>query len=116
MPLARTILAAIIAGAVALLPVAGNAMSTMMAPAMDAPMAMTASAPMEDCCPDHAKQEQKAVDDCCAMAACGFTVFSFCEPESILLPKAISAEVLAALAGERLPSQTGHPPFRPPRV
>ena len=114
MHVARIILAALIAAAVALLPVAGNAMFATMAADMNAPLVMAADVPM-DCCPDHAKHEQKAVDDCCAMA-CGLTGFSFSEPDSVLLPPLTSAEVLPALASRRLPSQTGHPPFRPPRV
>jgi len=116
MRLARTILAAAIAVAITMLPVAGSALAGTKQPSMSASMSMTAAGPMDDCCPDHAKQDEKAVDDCCAMAACALTVFSFSKADWVFLPPAKSADVIPRVASERLHSQAGQPPFRPPRV
>jgi hypothetical protein len=107
--IARTILALLIAASVAMLPAAAGAgpkvKSTETAE-------MSVSEPMDDCCPHPC---DKAVDDCLSMAACvcfGFATASFSQ---LVYPSA-PASVMPAFASGVFHSQTGHPPFRPPRV
>src|ERR1043166_3869435 len=109
MRIARTILALLIAASVAMLPAAAGAglkvKSTETAE-------MSVSEPMDDCCPHPC---DKAVDDCLSMAACacfGFATTSF----SQLVYPSVLASMMPAFASGVFHSQTGHPPFRPPRA
>jgi hypothetical protein len=108
----RTILALLIAASVALLPAAAGAGLKVKA---TEPAEMSVSEPMDDCCPHKANPCDKAVDDCLSMAACvcfGFATTSFSQ---LVYPLAL-ASMVPAFASGVFHSQTGHPPFRPPRI
>jgi hypothetical protein len=117
MAIARTILALLIAVSVVLLPIGGGAMMGMPAADMSAPTSASISAdePM-DCCPNPAKQSEKSVGDCCAMAICAFKCFGGSEATFSLAPPSVLADLLLPFATDQFRSQAAHPPFRPPRV
>ncbi len=114
MGLARTILAAMIALSVALLPAAGGAVAGLKA------ADVSVSEPMHDCCEHGAMpcdQAQKAVDDCMSTAACVLKCFNFSgiASSSMLIAQAEST-IEPVRVSQLVGSQTGCPPFRPPRV
>jgi hypothetical protein len=106
----RTILAVLIALSVAMLPAAGSAKSP-------EPADMSMMEDMTDCCPHKANPCEKAMDDCAAMATCVLKCFSFTGTSSskIVFPSTF-AKMAAFFANNPFSSQTGSPPFRPPRV
>jgi hypothetical protein len=109
--IARTIFAVLIGVSVAMLPAATGAAFKLNPTDMTAISDMV-SEPMGDCCPHPC---DKAVDDCLSMAACacfGFATTSF----SQLVYPFVLASMMPAFAGGVFHSQTGHPPFRPPRA
>ncbi len=113
MQIGRTILALLIALSVAMLPAVGGAGA--IAKSAD----MTAMAAMEDmdCCPHKTNPCDKAMDDCASMATCALKCFSFSATtlSDIVFPLRVAS--LSPLFGAQLfHSQTGSPPFRPPRV
>jgi hypothetical protein len=121
MQVARTIFALLIALSMAVLPAAGvvapvaklNAMSDMAA------MNQSDMAAMEDmdCCPHPANSSDKAMDKSACMAACALKCFPFGggAVSTVVFPSH-QAPLMWALATNPFNSQTGHPPFRPPRV
>ena len=112
MGIGRTILAIVIALSVAALPAAGAAVvSAQSAAAAD--MSMTEDM---DCCPHKGNPCEKAMEDC-AMATCALKCFSFAGTLSsaIVFPSS-AAQMTASFANNPFCSQTGSPPFRPPRV
>jgi len=114
MRIARTILAFLIAVSVTMLPVAGSAV----AGAKSAEMSeMAAIEDMHDCCAHKANPCDKAMDDCQSMATCALKCFSFSGTSfsSLAFPSPL-ASVSPSLATDPFYSQTGNPPFRPPRV
>jgi len=113
MSVGRTILALLIALAVATLPAAGGAGVKSPAPAAS----MSAMEDMPDCCPYKADPCAKAMDDCAAMATCALKCFSFAGAASsiIVFPSAF-ASMAIPLAANPFASQPGSPPFRPPRI
>jgi hypothetical protein len=114
MNIGRTILALLIALSVAMLPAAGGAGVGTKLPE---PADMSMAEDMHDCCPHKADPCDKAVDDCGTMATCALKCFSFAGASSsiIVFPSAF-AKMTALFAGNPYSSQTGSPPFRPPRV
>jgi hypothetical protein len=122
MTLARTIFAFLIAFSVAMVPAAGAAafkLKSQDAGEMSASEAaeMSAAEAMDDCCPHAANPCDKAMADCGSMATCALKCFSFAGTSfsSIVFPS-IAAKMAAPIAVHPFSSQTGSPPFRPPRV
>jgi hypothetical protein len=112
MNIGRTILALLIALSVAILPAAGGVGLSSKSPAQE-DMSMS---DMHDCCPHKANPCDKA-DDCGTMATCALKCFSFAgTPSSIFVFPPTFAKMTASLAVNPFSSQTGTPPFRPPRV
>jgi hypothetical protein len=108
----RTILALLIALAVALLPAAGGAGVKSPAPA-----GMSVMEDMPDCCPYKADPCEKAMDNCGTMATCALKCFSFAgTASSIIVSPSTFASITISFAANPLSSQTGSPPFRPPRA
>jgi hypothetical protein len=131
MRIGRTILALLIALSVAMLPAAAgtglrsSASADMSSTATDMPSsdmsatdmaAMDMSAMEGDCCPHKANPCDKA-DDCRTMATCVLKCFSFAGTawSTITFPSSF-AKLAVPFGGAALPSQTGSPPFRPPRT
>ena len=114
MGIGRTILAVLIALSVATLPAAGGAGVSAKSPE---PADMSMMEDMTDCCPHKANPCEKAMDDCAAMATCVLKCFSFAGTSSstIVFPST-SAKMTASFATNSFSSQTGSPPFRPPRA
>jgi hypothetical protein len=109
----RTILALLIALAVALLPAAGGAGVNVQSPA---PADTSVMEGMPDCCPPTANLCEKAMDDCATMATCALKCFSFVGTSSTVVFPSTFATMTASFAAKPLSSQTGSPPFRPPRA
>ena len=116
MRIGRTIVAVLVALAVAMLPTAtGFASGAMTA------MEISASPAMPDCDHHHnapGGKTQKSMDDCASMAGCALKCFNF--TGTILAGIAYSSSASAALkpvhASNIFASQMGSPPFRPPRA
>ncbi len=120
MNVGRTILAFLIALSVALLPAAGgagmNAKSSEPA-GMSVILGISVMEDMPDCCPHKANPCEKAMDDCAAMATCALKCFSFAvASSSIIVFPSPFASMMIPLAANPFSSQTGSPPFRPPRI
>jgi hypothetical protein len=113
MRIGRTILALLIALSVAMLPAAGVAIVSSQSAAPEG-MSMTDDM---DCCPHKANPCEKAMEDCATMATCALKCFSFTGTSSstIVFPST-SAKMTASFATNSFSSQTGSPPFRPPRI
>jgi hypothetical protein len=124
MALARTILALLIAASVAVLPATGAAAfklksqdATEMSadkPMHDEPMH---GEPMHECCPPEATPCDKAMDICGNMATCAVKCFSGSTFASSPLSFPLTlASVMPLFESGDFHSQTGSPPFRPPRI
>ena len=112
MNVGRTILALLIGLSVAMLPAAGGAGIKSPAPA-----GMSLMEGMPDCCPDKASPCEKAMDHCASMATCALKCFSFvATASSIIVFPSTFASMTIPLAANPFASQTGSPPFRPPRI
>jgi len=109
----RTILALLVALSVALLPAASGAGVSVKSPA---PAGMSAMEDMPDCCPQKADPCEKAMDNCGTMATCALKCFSFVGTSSIVVFPSTFASMTIPSAANPLSSQTGSPPFRPPRL
>jgi hypothetical protein len=126
MSIGRTILALLVSLSVAILPAAAGAGMSSTSPdradmsmtedmSINEDMSMTADIP--DCCPPKANPCDQAMDNCGSMATCALKCFSFAgTSSSIILFPATFAKVTAPLEHNPFSSQTGAPPFRPPRV
>ena len=110
----RTILALLIALSVAMLPAAAGALVDVASTDMSG---MSAMEEMPDCCPPMTNHCDKAMGDCASMATCALKCFSFAATSfsNIVFPL-IAAKMPAPIATDPFSSQTGSPPFRPPRV
>ena len=129
MALARTILALLIAASVAVLPAAGAAafkLKSQDATEMSAGKSMhdepmhaesVHDASMHDCCPPEANPCDKAMDNCGNMATCAVKCFSGSTFASspLSFPLTLSGVMPLFESGD-FHSQTGSPPFRPPRI
>lgn len=110
----RTILALLIALSVATLPAAGGAGVNSESPE---PAGMSVTEDVPDCCPHKANPCEKAMDGCAAMVACALKCFSFAgAASSIIVFPSPFANMMIPLAANPFSSQTGSPPFRPPRI
>ena len=117
MRIGRTIVAVLVALAVATLPTA-----TGFASGATTAMEISASPAMPDCDHHHHNapggKTQKSMDDCASMAGCALKCFNF--TGTILAGIAYSSSASAALkpvhASNIFASQMGSPPFRPPRA
>ena len=111
MSIGRTVLALLVALSVAMLPAAAGAGVSVKSPAK---ADMSAMEDMHDCCPNPC---DKAMDDCGTMATCALKCFSFAGTSSSIITFSASfAKMIAPLEHNPFSSQTGAPPFRPPRV
>jgi hypothetical protein len=119
MAFARTIWALLIAASVALLPAAGAAafkLKSQDATEMSAGESMH-DGPMHDCCPPAANPCDKAMNDCGTMATCAMKCFSSSAVASSPLSFPLElAGVMSPFESSDFHSQTGSPPFRPPRI
>jgi hypothetical protein len=119
MRVGRTILALLLALSVAVLPAAAGARVSPKSPET-ADMSATDMSGTDmsamDCCP-HKTNPCDQADDCATMAACALKCFSFAGTSwsTIVFPSSF-AKLAAPFADKSFPSQTGSPPFRPPRV
>ena len=114
MAIGRTMLAVLIALAVALLPAAAGA--AFKAPPARA-MEMSASQTMDDGCPGPADSSDKAAGDCTSMAACAVNCFNFVGLDPALLPSPpVQATIGPVPTDEFATSRPTNPPFRPPRI
>jgi hypothetical protein len=111
MAFARSLIALLIAVAVALLPAtlgSGRAVAS-----ADAAM----SATMEDCCPDAGAPCNQTADTCPFMAACALKNFSFAGHNTAGGKRPlVRASVFAPDVSARLPSHLRSPPLQPPRI
>src|SRR5712691_1729507 len=108
----RTIFALLICVSVAMLPVAGG----IAAPA-DASSISEVVISAHDCCDHDGMPVDKMMKDCQAAAGCASKCFSLCGvvfSSPMTHPRVTGAE--PSFATENFGSQTGNPPFRPPRV
>ena len=122
MHVARTVLILLLALSVAVLPITGSAAASIksagvsdMSASIDA---MSSSMDDMDCCP-HKKlpSSEKAIDGCCSsMATCPMNCFGFAGTSSLIIFPLVLGDLPFSLASNPLHSQTGSPPFRPPRV
>jgi uncharacterized membrane protein len=112
MSIARTILVLLISLSVVLLPAAAGAgLSLKSADTIE----MSAMVDM-DCCP-HKANPCDRMDGCASMATCVVHCFSFAA-SGVRLPFVglTLADNMPVLQDGNVPSQSGIPPFRPPRV
>jgi len=78
---------------------------------------MSVTEHMHDCCPPKANPCDHAMDDCGSMATCVLKCFSFAGTSSeIIVFPATSVKMIAPFEHNPFSSQTGAPPFRPPRA
>src|SRR5205085_70824 len=113
MGVGRTILAVVVAVSVAWLPAASGASVQLKSTDMTD---MSVSEAMDDCCP-HANPCDQAMADCGSMAACMVNCLSYAGGMSSPLVYPVQLAALMPLfESADLPSHTGSPPFRPPRV
>ena len=120
MSIGRTILALLVSLSVAMLPAAAGAGVNSKTPDQ-ADMSMTEdvsmSEDMHDCCPPEANPCGPAMDHCGTMATCALKCFSFAGTSSeIIVFPATSVKMIAPFERNSFSSQTGAPPFRPPRA
>ena len=121
MRLVRTILALAIAASLTLLPVGASATGLVMAQDdAESSMHMSASTDMsmDDCCPDHMKGSPARTDHYkCPMGFCCAGAKALGDVRSIgfrFLPA--TASKVGIIADQIVPTHSGSPPFRPPRV
>ena len=113
MRIARTILALLITLSVALLPAAGGAgLASKSADTIE----MSAMEDM-DCCP-HKANPCDRMGGCTSMATCALHCFTFAVSSAPLpfVDPLTLADNMPVLQDDDVPSQSGIPPFRPPRV
>jgi hypothetical protein len=129
MRIGRTILALLVSLSVAILPAAGGAVALTLSASdtavpqaigVDAPEQasdpMAMAEPMDDCC-DHGTMPCDQGKNCASALMCAMHCFNFTtvEGSEILFLPTVAAKVLPP-ADFAVPSRTGAPPFRPPRV
>jgi hypothetical protein len=113
MKVVRIVLALLVALSVAVLPAAGGVGAV----AKSTEMADTAAMDDMDCCPHKANPCDKAMDGCSSMATCVLKCFTFSgTAASTVIFASHGAQLSPAFGANRFNSQTGSPPFRPPRV
>jgi hypothetical protein len=107
----RAILVAVVALAVAVLPVEGGMVRAEAA-------GMSATAMPSDCCPHTKPCEKKTADDCGSTAGCALKCFNFSgiSVSGVVAKLNAVATVHPALAGVSSRSNPTAPPLPPPRV
>jgi hypothetical protein len=107
MSIGRTIFVFVLAFSVAVLPVGGG---------IAAPAASELTASTHDCC-DHDEMPINKMKDCQGAAGCVIKCFSVCGVvwSSLIAHPPLTGAALPFVA-EAYHSQSGSPPFRPPRV
>jgi len=113
MAFVRTILAIFIALSVAALPATAGAAFTLRV--QDA-TEMSAPEPMHDCCPPDANPCDKTKADCGSMATCAMKCFGYSGSASPLMYLPTYTDTVSLFESSDFHSQTGSPPFRPPRL
>ena len=114
MSIGRTGLELLVALWVAMLPAVAGVDVSVKSPAK---ADMSAMEDMHDCCPPEANPCGPAMDHCGTMATCALKCFSFAGTSSSFITFPASfAKMIAPLEHNPFSSQTGAPPFRPPRV
>jgi len=114
MKLGRTILILLIALSVAVLPTTGGAAAAGKSADMSN---MPSTMDDMDCCPHKKLPSEKAIDGCCSsMATCPMNCFGVAGTPSWIAFPSLLGSVPLSLVSNPLHSQTGSPPFRPPRV
>jgi len=115
MQIGRTILVLLIALSVAVLPTTGGITAAAAAKSADM-SSMSSSMDDMDCCPHKSSSSEKAIDGCCwSMATCPMNCFGFAGTSSLIIFPSLLGDLPFSLASNPLHSQTGSPPFRPPR-
>ena len=112
MCICRTILALVIAVSVAVLPAAGHA-SVSVKSAEVADMAGMDDMP---CCPHKTHSSDKAIDGCASMVGCILCAGFLGPASSDTFSPMVLTSLAISFASNPFHSQTGSPPFRPPRV
>jgi len=116
MHLGRTILILFLALSVAVLPTAAGAAASAAAKSADMSN-MSSSMDEMDCCPHKNPSSEKATDGCCSsMATCPMNCFGIAGTSSLIIFPLLAGDLPFFLASNTLHSQTGSPPFRPPRI
>jgi hypothetical protein len=115
----RTIMAVVLAVAVAAMPAAASAVAAAGTAHHGSAAVAHAAAMPEDCAHHHAPADHghKGADDCTAMAACAvhcFTYVGTVVPGIAMMPK--SSHLRPLPSAGRIASNLATPPFRPPRV
>ena len=115
MHLARAILVFLLAVSLAVLPTAAATAAS--ATSSGISTSMSSSMDDMDCCPHTKLPSQKAIDGCCSsMATCPMNCFGVTGTASFLAFPSLAGDLPFSLASNPLHSQTGSPPFRPPRL
>jgi hypothetical protein len=111
MSIGRTILVALVAFSVAMLPVAG-AMARGVSPATSLTTAE------DDCCPHGKPCEKKTSDDCGSVAGCALKCFNFFGTmvSGVTVRPTLPAEIEPWLASLGVLRNSTAPPLPPPRV
>ena len=116
MGIGRTILALLVALSVAMLPAAAGAGVSSKSPdraGMSMTEDMSMPEDMHDCCPPKANP----CDHCGSMATCVLKCFSLAgTSSSVIVFPSTFAKMIAPFERNPFSSQTGAPPFRPPRA
>jgi hypothetical protein len=118
-PILRAILAPFIALSLVVLPAAGGmAGAAQPEQAAEMSMAMSSSAPMDDCCQKLDDSADLAGAKCGSMAACGSMCFAAgaLAPSMPLVYPWMLAVTLPAPNSSAVQALMGGPPFRPPRI
>jgi hypothetical protein len=123
---ARRILALLVAVSLALLPAAGHANMAAKATMPAAGHMATHDMAMEDmtmsamddmdCCPHKSQHPHKAVDDCATALGCVLCVGFLAPVLTDLVSPVLLTSSAILFVSTPFDSQTGSPPFRPPRV
>jgi hypothetical protein len=112
MSIGRTIAVLLIILSVAMLPAAGSAGVSVKSPEA---AGIYVTEDVLDCCPHKANPCEKAMDDCGAMASCALKCFSFAGTSAVIVFPPTFANKTVSFSASPFLSQTGSPPFRPPR-
>jgi hypothetical protein len=113
MSIGRTIVALLVVLSVVMLPAGAD--TGVSAKSLEA-VGMSVTEDMPDCCPHKANPCGKAMDDCAAMAICALKCFGFVGASAVIVFPSAFATIMASFTADPLSSQSGSPPFRPPRV
>ena len=77
---------------------------------------MVHAADMAECCPDQAKLTDKTAGEQDCMGICALMYLNYADTSVANLVFLLQADSVQPLTAQPPRPQTGHPPFRPPRV